>query len=115
MFVEFQDIDDANLALATIHNHAFDARHTFKVNRFTDTEKYALMDETYSEPELSEYIPKVKDQRVIHHITEFDGIHSGAFTSVACRSTRTGSICHIPWRRGLDSLARKALAMRSSL
>ena len=62
MFVEFKDVDDANLALATFHNHAFDARHTFKLNRFTDTEKYALMDETYSEPEPGEYIPKVKVQ-----------------------------------------------------
>jgi hypothetical protein len=39
MFVEFKNVDDANLALATIHNHPFDARHTFKVNRFTDIEE----------------------------------------------------------------------------
>jgi translation initiation factor 3 subunit B len=59
MFIEFKDVDDANLALATIHNYPFDAKHTFKVNRFTDIQKYAAMDETYTEPELGEYTPKV--------------------------------------------------------
>jgi translation initiation factor 3 subunit B len=58
MFVEFKNVDDANLALASIHDHPFDARHTFKVARFTDIERYASMDETYTEPELGEYTPK---------------------------------------------------------
>jgi translation initiation factor 3 subunit B len=58
MFVDFKNIDDANLALATIHGHPFDAKHTFKVNRFTDVEKYAELDETYVEPELEEYTPR---------------------------------------------------------
>jgi translation initiation factor 3 subunit B len=59
MFVEFKNVDDANLALATIHNHPFDAKHTFKANRLTDIERYSSMDETYTEPELGEYTPKV--------------------------------------------------------
>ena len=59
MFVEFKNVDDANLALATIHNHPFDVKHTFKVNRFTDIDRYSSMDETYMEPELGEYTPKV--------------------------------------------------------
>ena len=59
MFVDFKNVDDANLALATIHGHPFDARHTFKVNRFSDIEKYAELDESYVEPELEEYTPRV--------------------------------------------------------
>jgi len=59
MFVEFKNVDDANLALATIHNHPFDARHTFKANRLADIERYSSMNETYAEPELGEYTPKV--------------------------------------------------------
>ncbi len=51
MFVEFRNVDDANLALAAMHNHPFDAKHQFKVNKFTDIERYEKMDETYVEPE----------------------------------------------------------------
>lgn len=57
--MEFKSVDDANLALSTIHNHPFDARHTFKVNRFTDVNRYASVDETYNEPEVEEYVPRV--------------------------------------------------------
>lgn len=39
--------------------YPFDAKHTFRVNRFTDIERYAEMDETYVEPEPEEYKPKV--------------------------------------------------------
>jgi translation initiation factor 3 subunit B len=42
-----------------MHNHPFDAKHTFKVNRFTDIERYEKMDETYIEPETEEYAPRV--------------------------------------------------------
>ncbi|KAJ7925889.1 eukaryotic translation initiation factor eIF2A-domain-containing protein [Mycena leptocephala] len=58
IFVEFKNADDANLALAAMHNHPFDAKHTFKVNRFTDIERYEKMDETYIEPETEEYAPR---------------------------------------------------------
>ncbi|KAJ7837506.1 hypothetical protein B0H14DRAFT_2790941 [Mycena olivaceomarginata] len=54
-FVEFRNVDDANLALAAMHNHPFDAKHQFKVNKFTDIERYEKMDETYVEPEAEEY------------------------------------------------------------
>ncbi len=57
--MEFRGVDDANLALSTIHNHPFDARHTFKVNQFTDIDRYASVDETYNDPEVEEYIPRV--------------------------------------------------------
>lgn len=58
VFIEFHGVDEANLALASLHNHPFDARHTFKLNRFTDIEKYADLDETYVEPEAEEFAPK---------------------------------------------------------
>ena len=39
--------------------HQFDSKHTFLVNRFTDIEQYANMDETYVEPKTEEFHPKV--------------------------------------------------------
>lgn len=58
MFVEFRHVDDANLAIAALNGHPFDARHTFRVNYFTDIERYAGMDEAYVEPELEDYVPR---------------------------------------------------------
>ncbi|KAJ7181770.1 eukaryotic translation initiation factor eIF2A-domain-containing protein [Mycena crocata] len=58
IFVEFRNSDDANLALAAMDNHPFDAKHQFKVNRFTDIERYEKLDETYVEPETEEYTPR---------------------------------------------------------
>ncbi|KAJ6519931.1 hypothetical protein C8R45DRAFT_953296 [Mycena sanguinolenta] len=58
MFVEFKNVDSANLALAAMDNHPFDAKHHFKVNKFTDIERYEKMDETYIEPETEEYTPR---------------------------------------------------------
>ncbi|KAJ7225418.1 eukaryotic translation initiation factor eIF2A-domain-containing protein [Mycena pura] len=58
LFIEFRNADDANLALAAMHLHPFDAKHTFKVNRFTDIERYEKMDESYVEPEIEEYTPR---------------------------------------------------------
>lgn len=64
MFVEFKNVDDANLALTTIHNHPFDAKHTFKANRFTDVERYTEMDEAYVEPKLENFEARVRPQRL---------------------------------------------------
>lgn len=44
-----------------MHGFQFDAKHQFLINRFTDIEKYANMDETYVEPEIEEYKPKVRN------------------------------------------------------
>ncbi|KAF9532030.1 eukaryotic translation initiation factor eIF2A-domain-containing protein [Crepidotus variabilis] len=55
MFVDLKNVEDANLTIANLHNHPFDAKHTFKVNRFTDIERFADLDETYVEPEVEEY------------------------------------------------------------
>jgi translation initiation factor 3 subunit B len=42
-----------------MNGHQFDVTHTFFINRFTDIEKFADMDETYVEPEQEEYHAKV--------------------------------------------------------
>jgi hypothetical protein len=60
VFIEFRNVDDAVLAVSALHGHPFDAKHTFKVNHFTDVERFAELDETYAEPEEEEYVPKVR-------------------------------------------------------
>ncbi|KAF8922441.1 eukaryotic translation initiation factor eIF2A-domain-containing protein [Mucidula mucida] len=57
-FIDFRSADDANLALVTMHNHPFDAKHSFKVNKFADIERYANLEETYVPPETEEYAPR---------------------------------------------------------
>lgn len=58
--MDFRSAEEANAALVAMNNHPFDAKHTFKLNRFFDVEKYANMDEAYVEPELEEYTPRVR-------------------------------------------------------
>lgn len=75
IFVDFRNSDDAELALSALHNHPFDAKHQFKVNRFTDVEAFAHLDESYVEPEQEEYAPKVRSLfhsfgRVINAFTQ---------------------------------------------
>lgn len=60
MFVEFESAADATNAINTLDGHPFDARHTFQLNRFTDFEKFDDLEESYVEPELEEYSPKVR-------------------------------------------------------
>jgi hypothetical protein len=43
-----------------MNGHPFDAKHTFFVNRFTDIDKFADLDETYVEPVREEYQAKVR-------------------------------------------------------
>ncbi|KAI0264241.1 translation initiation factor eIF-3b [Gloeopeniophorella convolvens] len=57
-FIEFRNADAATYALNELNGHPFDAKHTFLVNRFTDIEKFADLDETYVEPHREEYQPK---------------------------------------------------------
>jgi hypothetical protein len=42
-----------------MNGHPLDTKHTFFINRFTDIEKFADMDETYVEPQREEYHAKV--------------------------------------------------------
>ena len=60
VFAEFPTADEANIAIATIHGTHFDKSHSLFANRFTDIEKFASMDETYVEPEVEPYVPKVR-------------------------------------------------------
>jgi hypothetical protein len=59
-FIEFRNADTAIHALNEMNGHPFDTKHTFFINRFTDIEKFADMDETYVEPEREEYHAKVR-------------------------------------------------------
>lgn len=59
IFVDAGSADAAAFAINAMHGHPFDAKHTFLVNRFTDIEEYADMDETYVEPKIEEFHPKV--------------------------------------------------------
>jgi hypothetical protein len=60
VFIEFRNADAATHALNEMNGHPFDATHTFFVNRFTDIEKFADVDETYVEPQQEEYVAKVR-------------------------------------------------------
>jgi len=57
-FVEFSNPEDAAIAIATMDRHAFDAKHTFRANKFTDVESLVDLGETYVEPEDEEYVPR---------------------------------------------------------
>ncbi|KAH8981791.1 translation initiation factor eIF-3b [Lactarius hatsudake] len=57
-FIEFRNADAATYALNELNGHPFDAKHTFLVNRFTDIEKFADLDETYVELQREEYLTK---------------------------------------------------------
>lgn len=87
--VDFRNVDDANLALTALHNHPFDAKHLFKVNRFTDIEKYVGLDETYVEPESEEYTPRVRF--FLHYHTRCNNSITSTGTSprLACRPARS--------------------------
>ena len=59
-FIEFRNADAAAYALNELNGHPFDAKHTFLVNRFTDIDTFANLDETYVEPQREEYRTKVR-------------------------------------------------------
>ncbi|KAF5375109.1 hypothetical protein D9758_000175 [Tetrapyrgos nigripes] len=58
LFIDFRNENDANAAITAMNNHPFDAKHTFKLNRFSDIERYSDMNETFVEPETEEYTPR---------------------------------------------------------
>lgn len=63
IFVEFKTRDEAEYAINAMNGHPFDAKHTFRLNHFTDIEKYYDMDETYVEPKVEEYKSSVSANR----------------------------------------------------
>ncbi|PWN87706.1 translation initiation factor eIF-3b [Acaromyces ingoldii] len=58
MFIELASPEDANLALRLMDGYPFDKRHRFQVNRFTDVEKLANLNDEYVEPEEEPYADK---------------------------------------------------------
>jgi translation initiation factor 3 subunit B len=60
MFIECRSAEDAATAIEAMNNHPFDSKHTFKVNKFTDVETYADLNEEYVEPPTIEYKTKVR-------------------------------------------------------
>ncbi|KAG1885793.1 translation initiation factor eIF-3b [Suillus subluteus] len=58
IFVDLGNPDAAAFAANAMNGHPFDTKHTFRINRFTDIERYANIDETYVEPTVEEYRPK---------------------------------------------------------
>ncbi|KZV94100.1 translation initiation factor eIF-3b [Exidia glandulosa HHB12029] len=58
LFIEFPSDDEATLAIAHMDHFAFDPKHTFRVNRFTDIEKYANMDAAFAPPEPEPFKPR---------------------------------------------------------
>ena len=57
--MEFENAADATHALAAMHGFQLDSKHQFAINRFTDIEAFAYLDETFQEPEIETYNPKV--------------------------------------------------------
>ncbi|KAI3623832.1 Translation initiation factor 3 subunit b [Malassezia furfur] len=55
MLMELANADEAAHAIRTMDNYAFDKKHHFLVNRFSDIERLTNMDETYVEPEEEPY------------------------------------------------------------
>jgi translation initiation factor 3 subunit B len=51
-------------ALNVMHGVPFDSKHTFQLNRFSDVERYAEMDEKFFEPEQETYESKVRDSLI---------------------------------------------------
>ena len=61
LFIEFPSDEEAALAIAHMDGFSFDPKHTFHLNRFTDIEKYAKLDETFAPPEPEPFKPRVSD------------------------------------------------------
>lgn len=58
MFIEMGSPQDATTAIKLLDQYAFDKKHRFSVNRFTDIEKLANLDEEYQEPAIEPFQEK---------------------------------------------------------
>ncbi|KIP10411.1 hypothetical protein PHLGIDRAFT_65697 [Phlebiopsis gigantea 11061_1 CR5-6] len=58
LFATFKTAEDAAYAMAAMHRHPFDTKHTFHITRFTDVERYINIDEAWVEPEPETYKPR---------------------------------------------------------
>lgn len=62
LFMEFKTAEEANYVMGAMNGFAFDKKHTFAVNRFTDIERFANLGEKYVEPEIDPYTPQVRPE-----------------------------------------------------
>ncbi|KAE8210320.1 hypothetical protein CF319_g888 [Tilletia indica] len=78
-FIEMRSAEDAATAIRAMNGFAFDKRHTFAVNRFTDVERLAVLNEQWTEPEVGEFKPK-------EHLRSWLADAAGRDQLVMCRS-----------------------------
>ncbi|PWN47621.1 translation initiation factor eIF-3b [Violaceomyces palustris] len=86
IFIEMASPEDAALAIRLMDGYAFDKKHRFSVNRFTDVEKLANLSEEYVEPPEEEYKSK-------EHLRSWLSDYSGRDQLVICR----GDDVQIAW------------------
>jgi hypothetical protein len=67
-----------------MNGHAFDAKHHFKINFFTDIERYQKLDETYVEPAQEAYRPRVRRLFSRSNMQNHPVLPTGISQSVAC-------------------------------
>jgi hypothetical protein len=51
-----------------MQNYPFDAKYTFVLNLFSDIERLASLNESYLEPQVEEYMPRVRTNMSISSI-----------------------------------------------
>ena len=59
LFAEFSSAEEANHAMAVMQGLALDKDHKLVINKFTDIEKFASMDDAYVEPQMEEFKSRV--------------------------------------------------------
>ncbi|ORY04590.1 translation initiation factor eIF-3b [Basidiobolus meristosporus CBS 931.73] len=58
LFVEMDNAEKTSLAIKNLNNYAMDKTHVLSVNKFTDIEKYATLEDEYKEPEIEAFDEK---------------------------------------------------------
>lgn len=86
IFIEMASPEDAAQAIRIMDGYAFDKKHRFAVNRFTDIEKLANLSEEYVEPAEDEFKPK-------EHLRSWLSDYAGRDQLVICR----GDDVEIAW------------------
>ena len=60
LFVTLSSTQEAVVFQRALHGYAFDKRHTFSVVPFSDVDRYDGLDETWVEPAVEDWAPKVR-------------------------------------------------------
>jgi translation initiation factor 3 subunit B len=58
VFIEYETPEQAAAAIKTKDGYTLDKSHKLRVNRFTDVEKYAKLEEKYVEPDVEPHIQR---------------------------------------------------------